>query len=430
MSRRIECPKCHAIIVWNETDSIIRCRLCSAQYKMHPRQRGSVQPVFMPPVGRGETDVLTVLNESTIANRPLLKTHIPKNWRYQTSLAGDRYDLVSNPFVVTVAFMAPDSSAKIVFTGECFYKHFDLTPQTAAMQGRLDDLTVSRTPSFLRLRPYMTASAYCDLLAQSCGLNGLRVLNEKQPDGEERTKMQNAVSSFLSKGFLNASADFAGKTYAGATPSGQRMRAYAETRVIQLMKLSNVPTVQMPPLGGMGAMFGVRMMPQIVNRQTRDVFWDTQYELTLLAEESRFDAAFSELQRIRQTIDYLPGMAQARASAMALANNAMTNIAMNRQASMNRQSQIIADTNAYTSNIQHQMISDNAASHDRVANLHSEMIRDVNTYRANGSVVEASTMFDHVYQSTRDPDVFAAQTGNSLEFGVDFEELPRTNGDY
>ncbi len=430
MSVRIDCPKCNAVIAWNGTDDIVFCRLCGTRYKMHPRRSSNTQPAFMPPVGRGEVDILTVPNESTIRNRPLLKTYIPNNWRYQCTLAGDRFDVVSNPFVVSVAFLAPDNSAKIVFTGECFYKHFNATPQTAAFQNRLDDLTVSRTPSFLRLKSYMPANAYCDALAGSCGLNGLSVVNTRQPDSTELTKQQNAVQSFLSKGFLNASADWAGKTYSGTAPNGQRMKVYAETRVIQMMKVSQVPTLQMPPLGGMGALFGARMTPQMVAQQRQDIFWDTQYEFTLLAAEAVFDRAYAELQRIMQTLDYLPEMAQARADAMALANNAMMNIAAARSDSMNRMSQTIAETNAYTSNIQHQMIANNAASHDRVANLNSEMIRGVNTYHAHGGVVEASTMYDHVYQNTQNPNLFAAQQGDSFEFGVDFEELPRTNGNY
>ena len=98
---------------------------------------------------------------------------------------------------------------------------------------------------------------------------------------------------------------------------------------------------------------------------------------------------------------------------------------------MDRSSKIIADTQAYTSNIQHQMISDNAASHNRVANMQSEMIRDVNVYNTNtGGFVEASTSYDHVYQNRQNPDVFAAHQGDSFEFGVDFEELTRSNGDY
>ena len=79
----------------------------------------------MPPVGRGQVDWLTVPNESTIRNRPLMKCYLPLNWQYQCSLAGDRFDLVSNPFVISLSLLAPDRSAKIVFTGESFYKHID-----------------------------------------------------------------------------------------------------------------------------------------------------------------------------------------------------------------------------------------------------------------------------------------------------------------
>nr|MCR5107818.1 hypothetical protein [Lachnospiraceae bacterium] len=117
-------------------------------------------------------------------------------------------------------------------------------------------------------------------------------------------------------------------------------------------------------------------------------------------------------------------------SAANAVNNAQMQMAQDRAASWERRSAIIQDTNNYTSNVMHQMMNDNAASHDRVANLNSEMIRGVNTYYGSDRVVEASTMYDHVYQSNKDPDVFAAQQGNYFTPGVDFTELKKTNGDY
>ena len=68
---------------------------------MHPKNQ-SQEAVLMPPVGRGQVDWLTVPNESTIRNRPLMKCYLPLNWQYQCSLAGDRFDLVSNPFVISL----------------------------------------------------------------------------------------------------------------------------------------------------------------------------------------------------------------------------------------------------------------------------------------------------------------------------------------
>ena len=426
MSQKIRCPKCNAVFIVNDNETVFQCSRCGTRYKRNVHAAVH-QPVLMPPVGRGQIDFLTVPNESVIGNLPLIKTYIPQNWQYRCSLAGDRFDMVSNPFVISVTFISPDRSAKIVFTGESFYKHIDLTPQTAALQNRLEDMTVSRTPSFLRLKSYINAGTYCDMLAQSCGLADLSVTDERIPDNSELEMQQKITNNFLSKGFVNAHAEWAGKTYSGISPNGKNLKIYSETRVIQLERISNVRTMQMQP---MPSVFGFRMMPQMVNQQIQEFFWDTSYEFTLLATRNKFDPAYAELQHICKTLDYLPGMEQARANAISLAQGVQMNIAQNQAISLDRQSQIIADTNAYTSNIQQQIISNNAASHNKTANLYSEMINEVNTYHSNDGVVAASTRFDHVYQNTRYPDIYAAQQGDSLEFGVDFEELNKTDGNY
>ena len=113
-------------------------------------------------------------------------------------------------------------------------------------------------------------------------------------------------------------------------------------------------------------------------------------------------------------------------------------MAMHQQhmASWDRQSQILRDTHDYTMNVMHEMNANTAATHERVANLRSEAICGVNTYyNANpgfGSpdIVEADVKWDHVYQSNRAPDVFAASERIWLEPGTDFEELRKTNGNY
>ena len=87
-------------------------------------------------------------------------------------------------------------------------------------------------------------------------------------------------------------------------------------------------------------------------------------------------------------------------------------------------------------NVMHQMNANTAATHQRVANLHSESIRGVNTYYTAQSgagipdVVEADVRWDNVYQSTVDPSIFVASESYWLEPGVDFEPLIRTNGQY
>ena len=421
MARTIQCPKCRGMFIWDESSPAARCGRCGTEYRMHPRS-GSDGAVFMPYVGRGHIDLLTVPNESTIRDRPIIKTYIPKGWSYSCSLAGDRFDLISNPFVVSVSFTAPDDSAKIVFTGESFYRHIDMTPQTAMLQNRLDDFTVSRSPTMFRLKSFMTAAEYCNMVAESTSARQLRIISEKQADRTEAEAQQRLVQSFLSRGFADAQSDYAGRSYMGYTADGKQVNIFSEARITKLLRISAVQGVQMVP---MPSVFGTRMQPQIVNQQRHDIFWDTQNEFALIALSQSYESAYAELERIKQTLAYTPEYEQARADAMALVNNAQLSMAHTRAASLDRQSKIIADTNAYTSDIQRQMIADNAASHDRVARRNSEMIREVNSYQANGGTVEASTRYDHVYQSRRDPDLFAAQEGDSFIFGVDFEELKR-----
>ena len=424
MTQTLACPKCRSPIS-RSADNVVTCPQCGTRYRLHPRTEQS--PVLMPAAGRGVVDCLTVPNESVIRNRPLLKTYIPADWRYACSLDGSRFDLVSNPFVMTVTFCAPDDSAEIIYTGESFYKHIDYTPQTAMLQNRLEDLTVTRTPTFFRLKSTHDANAYCDALAQSCGLYSLSVISEAQPDETERAMQQQMVQRFLQQGFLDVSASWAGKAYRGTSPSGQTLMVYSETRVIRMMRISTVPTVQMVPTGGM---FGMRMIPQTVNVQQQDHFWYTPYEFTLIATEAAFDSALAQLQKISRTLDALPAMEEARADAMRLAGQTVGNIAQAQSASFDRRSKIIADANAYTADVQHQIFQSNASAHDRAANRQSEMLREVNTYRGSKGVVEASTRWDHVYQSKKQPDLYAAQEGSAVNFGVDFEELKKTDGSY
>lgn len=424
MSVRIICPKCNAVINWNGSDKVALCRLCGTKYSMHPKQ--SRPEVLMPPVGRGQTDLLTIPNSNEVRGRAILRSYIPKNWKYISGSSPDRYDAVSNPLVPAVAYNSPDGEITVIYKGEAFYKHIDYTPQTAYLQNRLDDILVNRNnPTFLRFRSYVPAANYCDAVVQELKLRTLSVVKEEHADNTEKQRQREILESFRQKGFTDGSAEWIRRTYSGINDRGRKMLVTVETRIISLLRNS---VVQVPQFGGF---FGMGMMPTMTAQQHVERFWDSHYEMVLITPEERYQEGYAEFERINNSIRILPAMGQIRSEILAVVNNSLNQMAVDNMNSMNRRSQIIADTNAYTSNIQHQMISDNAASHNRVANLQSEAIRGVNTYYTNDNrVVEASTAYDHVYQNTQYPNVFAAQEGHSLEFGVDFEELNQTNGDY
>lgn len=113
-----------------------------------------------------------------------------------------------------------------------------------------------------------------------------------------------------------------------------------------------------------------------------------------------------------------------------------SNIAQADMASFHRQQGIVNDAHNSIMNTMHEMNANTAATHQRVANLHSESIRGVNTFHTARpgygvpDVVEADVRWDHVFQNTEYTDIFAASDTYWMEPGVDFEELKRTNGNY
>ena len=176
--------------------------------------------------------------------------------------------------------------------------------------------------------------------------------------------------------------------------------------------------------------------------------WTLNYMIETSAKEEAFEEAVMIHRKIRDTFEALPLfnseteavrnyiMMQSQQETAAI-NGAIAQMNRDNMASWDRKQQIVSDTANYTSNVMHQMFEDNAATSNRVNNLRSEAIREVNTYHtvAGGygdpTVVEAGTGWDHVYQNTQDPDIYAASTGAApLEFGVDFEELKQTDGNY
>lgn len=422
MSKKITCPKCSNPIIWDETQEITQCSFCGTRFRFHKKASDPQSPVFMPPSGRGTVDYLTAQDQSFMRNTPVLKTYIPRSWNYFCGTTNDRHDLISNPLVLKLILSAPDESASIYYFDETFYKHIDYTPQTAQFQGCLDDRTINRNPSFLRLRTYMNASQYCDAVAESCDLRDLTVIGEKEADENELRSQQKTIQAFQSKGMLNVSSEWAGKTYSGLSYEGQKMKVYVQSRITQMMQISTVQDIQMMP---MPSVFGSRMMPQRIARQVQNYFWDIQNEFILVANENIFDAAYEELQKVIASFAFLPAMQKARQYAMDLASNALLGIMQTNAKSLENQQRIISETQDYTSNIQHEIFAGNAATHEHVAQMNSEMINEVNVFSGNGYDVQASTKFDHVYQNTQDPTIFAAQEGNGFDFGVDFEELDR-----
>ena len=223
----------------------------------------------------------------------------------------------------------------------------------------------------------------------------------------------------------------------------------AEQMAYQMLMQSRARTanLMMGMRGALAGMMAGMAQPEIQPPQPK-LRWEIQYVIETSAKENRFAEAMKIHEQIRNTMEVLPLFEREKAricdalmrqaqQEQAVVNDALSQMNRDQMASWDRKQQIMQGASDYGSNVMHQMWESNARTNDRVNNLRSESIRGVNTYYTNSSgygvppVVEASTNWDHVYQNTQNPDHFAASEGDApLEFGVDYEELKRTNGDY
>ena len=315
---------------------------------------------------------------------------------------------------------------------------------------------------------YRDAGTICDgILNGNPSVSDVRLLSAMDtPDAWARELQQKELRGYAQAGTLNPGGNWAKKYATVRDTNGQlwhkqveAMVNYAylpvppgEQMIYQMMQQNRARTMGMSGmLGGMRGMLGGLMAgmatPQVQPPQPK-LRWTAQYVVETSAQDGAFSEAMAAHEKIRNTIEVLPlferEMARIRDSLTmqaqqesAVINDAMAQMNRDQMASWDRKQRIMQDASDYGSSVMREMRESNAQTQQRVNNLRSESIRGVNTYYTQSSglgvppVVEASTQWDHVYQNTRHPDHFAASTGSApLEFGVDYEELSKTNGDY
>ena len=202
-----------------------------------------------------------------------------------------------------------------------------------------------------------------------------------------------------------------------------------------------------------------------VQNALRQRFWEVQYELLFVADTDIANACLPEFHKVRTTIQYLPAFEQYRQKNLQVVHQCLQQMVLDQQASNERRMQMMMDTQQHIHGTMSEMQASASASHDRVAsqwsnymggsaggsggygdaggfgpavssmdrvrNLQSEAIREVDTsYGNDGKVYEASTSYDNVYQGNKDHDSFAGTSGTTWDPGTDFDQLNKTNGNY
>ena len=450
------CQQCHASLSWDGQSEIVRCAYCGTQYRMHPRRSGGSGVR----VGTGAVSEIQT-TQGRYAGHALVRSYIPKDWTIETNAPEQQANLLC-PLTIQVAYASPAQDAFVTFTGTRDYNHLEQTPQNAQMQGQMIQ------PDRMIGLAFRDAGAVCDgVLSGNPSLSDVRLLSAMDtPDAWAREHQQKMLREYAQAGTMNPGGTWAKKSVTVRDANGQLWHKQVEAMVnyaylpvppqeqmmYQMLMQNRARTMGMSGmLGGMRGMLGGLMagmaQPQIQPPQPK-LRWTIQYVVETTAREGAFTAAMDAHEKIRNSIEVLPlfereaakirdMLAMQAQQEQAVINDALGQMNRDRMASWDRQQQIIQSTSDYGSSIMREMRESNAQTQQRVNNLRSESIRGVNTYYTQNPgfgvppVVEAGTQWDHVYQNTQNPDVFAASTGAvPLEFGVDYEELKQTGGDY
>ena len=417
----LKCQQCGAALRWDGTGTVIRCEYCGTEYYMHPREELFGRQSVNPYLGRGIVQGIPIVQGTDWSGMVPIESYAPEGWLIRSVQAPDECygDYSGNPYVVQAEYAAPDGTARVVYRSENLYtdrklSHLPLIKQIDVMG------------SFMRISAPFTAEQYCDYLVQrdiqplSC-----RRIRVEHANEAELAKQQTIREQYTNRGFRQVTSEWKRVLYAAVDLERKQKVVSVETRINDVHRPSGQPM--------MGGFLG-----QFLGQAMDEHIWETQYELILIADRDRYNETIPEARKILETIKELPDLTKIRTSLLQYIQslNNQTAMAMHQQemASWDRKSQTISDTHQYTMNVMHEMNANTAATHDRTANLYSESIRGVNSYYTahpgygNPDVVEADVRWDHVYQSNRDPDIFAAAEGVWLEPGVDFEELKRTDG--
>lgn len=422
----LKCQQCGAALHWDGQGYVVRCIYCGAEYLMHPRSEGFQQRRSDPYQGTGAVQGIPIVPGNDCSGMCPVESYAPKGWKVSAAQASPDYygDHMNNPFVAEARYEAPDGSALVLYRGTNLYTDRKLS-RVPLLQG------IDVLGSYLRVSTPFQAEQYCDyLLRRDLQLLNAQRLQVEQADAAERQRQQNIRQQLESQGMQQITSDWKRITYAVVDQNRRELLVSVETRINDAHKLGMQPMQ-------MGGFFG-QFMGQMF--QNDEHYWETHYEMLVITDRAHFESASNQARHILETLQPTKDLERIRHSLAQylqnLRNQAAINMHQQEMASWERRSKILQDTHNYTTNVMREMNANTAATNERVANLRSEAIRGVNTYytanpgSGDPKVVEASINWDHVYQSTRNSDLFAASENYWLEPGVDFEELKRTNGGY
>ncbi|MBQ7535689.1 MAG: hypothetical protein IJT43_08735 [Stomatobaculum sp.] len=479
---KIQCTNCQAPLDWDGHQELLTCPYCGTRFDMreHIRKQGGGQvEVLQDCIGRGTVAAIPCIIQD--ANGAcFLQCYVPSGWQIRCGSSGPDFGDPSRDGVhLSTTMMDPEEKAFMVIRTKQTVRHVE--PSFMNQNGRryLNTAGVQYGQGGLE-GTERSAAEYEDEMFSYIFRNSppeIRLLKEEDADDTEKKTQQQIISICQSKG-LTASADWKRRWYLLRHPDGREQNAVAETRIVSYERMSQAGAPGnmgggMFGGGNMGGMLGglfgegsklsemLESGVKKVQNAFRQRFWEVQYEFVLVADKDVANACLPEYWKVRSSVKYLPAFEQYRQKNLQYVQQCLNQMAADRAASNQRRMQMMMDTQQQIHNTMSEMQASASASHDRVAsqwsdymggsggygdaggagspvssmdrvrNLQSEMIREVDTYYGNdGEVYEASTSYDKVYQGNQDHDTFVGTSGTTWDPGVDFDELNKTGGNY
>ena len=486
---KIQCTNCKAPLDWDGYEEMLTCPYCGTRFDMRERIRskaGAQGGVLEDGIGRGTVAAIPSIVQDAYGVC-FLSCYVPKGWMVRCGNSGPDFgDPAKDGAHITTTMMNPEEKAFIVIRTKQTIHHVE--PSFMNQNGRrhLNTVGVQYGQGGME-GTERSAAEYEDEMFGYIFRDAppaVRLLKEEDADDAEKKTQQQILSMYSQQGF-SASADWKRRYYLLQHPDGRKQNAVAETRIVSFEKMNpagGVPFGNGAGAGGLfgggagagglfggagaGSLFGGGKLAEFLENGVKKVqnalrqrFWEVQYELLFVADTDIANACLPEFHKVRTTIKYLPAFEQYRQKNLQIVQQCLQQMVLDQQASNERRMQMMMDTQQHIHGTMSEMQASASASHDRVAsqwsnymggsaggyggygspvssmdrvrNLQSEMIREVDTYYGNdGEVYEASTSFDNVYQGNKDHDSFVGTSDTTWDPGTDFDQLNKTNGNY
>ena len=480
---KIQCSNCMAPLTWDGYAELLTCPYCGSRFDMREhirtRSRGGAE-VLEDGIGRGNVALIPSIVQDAYGTC-FLSCYVPAGWPVRCGNSGPDFGDPSRDGVhLSTTMMRPDEKAFIVIRTKQTVRHVEPSFLNGNGQRRLNLAGVQYGQGGME-GTQRSAAEYDDEMFRYVFRDSppvLRLLKEEDADETEQKTQRQLLGMYQSQGFT-ASADWKRRWYLLQHPDGRQQNAVAETRIVSFERMNPMGSMggglfqgTGNGAGAAGGLFGgggrlSELLQSGVKKMQdafRQRFWEVQYELLFIADTDVSNACLTDFFKVRSTLQYLPAFEQYRQKNLRIVQNSLQQMIADRAASNERRMQMMMDTQRHIHGTMSEMQASASASHDRTAanwsaymggsgagapgmgpggygspvssmdrvrNLQSEAIREVDTYYGNdGNIYEASTSYDHVYQGNQDQDSFVGTSGTSWNPGVDFDELNKTGGNY